>query len=253
MTMRSDAKKHSDMGHSTATAKLSCVDLFCGCGGMSLGFEKAGFEVKAGFELWDPAMRVYAANFKHPVLKQDLSKVDEAVAKIKAYSPDLIVGGPPCQDFSTAGHQDESRGRAILSIYYSQIVSAIRPKYFVMENVKGILTKDEGRVKQRILREIRSIVDENKVTLLCNFINSNLKQLMQPTLYAALYTKICIETHNGNYQELQDAFFGNLDQQLKDLTKKKVSVKIMNAVIKANNILLIEYLSISFSFIQLQS
>lgn len=118
--------------------KLSCVDLFCGCGGMSLGFEKAGFEVKAGFELWDPAMRVYAANFKHPVLKQDLSKVDEAVKKIKAYSPDLIVGGPPCQDFSTAGHQDESRGRAILSIYYSQIVSAIRPKYFVMENVANI-------------------------------------------------------------------------------------------------------------------
>ena len=96
--------------------KLPCVDLFCGCGGMSLGFEKAGFDVRAGFELWDPAMRVYAANFKHPVLKQDLSKVDEAVEKIKAYSPDLIVGGPPCQDFSTAGHQDESRGRAILSI-----------------------------------------------------------------------------------------------------------------------------------------
>lgn len=118
--------------------KLSCVDLFCGCGGMSLGFEKAGYDVKAGFELWEPAIHVYEANFKHSVIKQDLSHVKEAVEKIARFNPDLIVGGPPCQDFSTAGQQDESRGRAILSVYYSQIVSTIRPKYFVMENVANI-------------------------------------------------------------------------------------------------------------------
>ena len=122
--------------------RIACVDLFCGCGGMSLGFEKAGFDVRAGFELWDPAMRVYADNFKHPVIKQDLSRVNEAVAKICEYNPDLIVGGPPCQDFSTAGHQDESRGRAILSVYYSQIVTKIKPKYFVMENVANIQTSN---------------------------------------------------------------------------------------------------------------
>lgn len=107
---------------------------------MSLGFEKAGYEVRAGFELWDSAKRVYEANFKHPVIKQDLSNVDEAVDKITAFKPDLIVGGPPCQDFSTAGFQDESRGRAILSIYYSQIVSRVKPRYFVMENVASIRT-----------------------------------------------------------------------------------------------------------------
>lgn len=123
-----------------AATKLKCVDLFCGCGGMSLGFEKAGYDVKAGFELWDPAIRVYEKNFQHPIFKQDLSRVEESVAKISSFAPDLIVGGPPCQDFSTAGHQDESRGRAILSIYYSQIVSTVRPKYFVMENVASIRT-----------------------------------------------------------------------------------------------------------------
>lgn len=120
------------------STKLACVDLFCGCGGMSLGFEKAGFDVKAGFELWEPAMRVYAVNFKHPVIKQDLSNVEEAVQRIKPFKPDLIVGGPPCQDFSTAGHQDESLGRAILSVRYSEIVASIRPTYFVMENVANI-------------------------------------------------------------------------------------------------------------------
>lgn len=118
--------------------KLACVDLFCGCGGMSLGFTKAGFDVKAGFEIWEPAINVYKANFKHPVLKQDLSNIDEAVAKIAQFKPELIVGGPPCQDFSTAGHQDESLGRAVLSVHYSEIVAAIRPRYFVMENVANI-------------------------------------------------------------------------------------------------------------------
>ena len=118
--------------------KLACVDLFCGCGGMSLGFEKAGFEVKAGFDLWDPAIRVYAANFNHPVLKQDLSNVDEAVVKIAQFKPDVIVGGPPCQDFSIAGHKDESLGRAILSVYFSRIVANTMPKFFVMENVANI-------------------------------------------------------------------------------------------------------------------
>ena len=118
--------------------RMRCVDLFCGCGGMSLGFEKAGYDVMAGFELWDPAIRVYERNFKHPVIKQDLSKVDESVEKIKPFAPELIVGGPPCQDFSTAGHQDESRGRAILSVYYSKIVCKILPQYFVMENVANI-------------------------------------------------------------------------------------------------------------------
>lgn len=118
--------------------KLACVDLFCGCGGMSLGFERAGYDVKAGFDLWDPAIRVYAKNFKHPVVKQDLSNVVESISKIGSFKPDLIVGGPPCQDFSTAGNQDEEHGRAVLSVYFSQIVCRIRPKYFVMENVANI-------------------------------------------------------------------------------------------------------------------
>ena len=133
-----EPKKTTSKRKSPKAKKLACVDLFCGCGGMSLGFEKAGFDVKAGFELWEPAINVYKANFKHPIIKQDLSRLDEAIPKIAEYKPDLIVGGPPCQDFSTAGHQDESLGRAILSVYYSQIVSAIRPKYFVMENVANI-------------------------------------------------------------------------------------------------------------------
>ena len=133
-----ESKKTTSKHKSPKAKKLACVDLFCGCGGMSLGFAKAGFDVKAGFELWEPAINVYKANFKHPIIKQDLSDLDDAIPKIAEYKPDLIVGGPPCQDFSIAGHKDESLGRAILSVFYSRIVSSIRPKYFVMENVANI-------------------------------------------------------------------------------------------------------------------
>lgn len=117
---------------------ICCVDLFCGCGGMSLGFQKAGFNIVAGFDNWKPAINVYGNNFDHPVIDQDLSDVENAVIAIKEYKPDMIIGGPPCQDFSTAGYQDETRGRAILSIRYSEVVCAVKPKYFVMENVATI-------------------------------------------------------------------------------------------------------------------
>jgi DNA (cytosine-5)-methyltransferase 1 len=105
---------------------------------MSLGFQTAGFDVVAGFDNWKAAIRVYEMNFDHPVIEQNLMDVDTAVGTISEYAPSIIIGGPPCQDFSTAGHQDESRGRAILSVCYSQIVSRVRPKYFVMENVATI-------------------------------------------------------------------------------------------------------------------
>lgn len=121
-----------------AKKKFKVVDLFCGCGGMTLGLEKAGYKVVAGFDNWKPAIDVYEANFNHPVIKLDLSDINNSIREISKFTPDIIVGGPPCQDFSTAGHQDESRGRAILSVCYSEIVCSIKPRYFVMENVAAI-------------------------------------------------------------------------------------------------------------------
>lgn len=117
---------------------LKAVDLFSGCGGMSLGFTQAGFHILAAFDNWKPAVEVYRHNFNHPIFQQDLSDVDAAEAVIRPYSPDIIFGGPPCQDFSTAGHQNEDGGRAILSIAFARIISDLRPQWFVMENVATI-------------------------------------------------------------------------------------------------------------------
>lgn len=113
---------------------MKIVDLFSGCGGMSLGFQKQGFDVCAAFDWWDPAVSCYARNFSHPIYKADLSQVEEAVKMIRPYAVDGIIGGPPCQDFSHAGKRIES-GRAALTDCYAQIVAAVNPAFFVMENV----------------------------------------------------------------------------------------------------------------------
>lgn len=118
---------------------MRVVDLFCGCGGLSLGFQKAGFNIVAAFDNWDEAITVYHNNFNHPVNKLDLSKVDEVVPVIDALRPDMIIGGPPCQDFSSAGKRDEDNGRGDLTISYAQIIARIQPEWFVMENVDRII------------------------------------------------------------------------------------------------------------------
>lgn len=118
---------------------MKVVDLFCGCGGLSLGFQKAGYEILAAFDNWDEAVTVYHNNFNHPVIKQDLSDVEQTVAEIEKYNPDMIIGGPPCQDFSSAGKRDENNGRGDLTVSYAKIVTTIKPEWFVMENVDRIL------------------------------------------------------------------------------------------------------------------
>ena len=115
--------------------KLKIIDLFAGGGGLSLGFENAGFKISAAFDNWVPAIDLYKQNFKnHPIIKLDLS-APKAFEEIAAFSPDIIIGGPPCQDFSSAGKRDETLGRADLTKSYANIISKLRPTFFVMENV----------------------------------------------------------------------------------------------------------------------
>lgn len=113
---------------------MKVVDLFSGCGGLSLGFQRQNFEIAAALENWDSAIKCYSSNFSHPVHKVDLSDVNEAVKVISEYSPDGIIGGPPCQDFSHAGKRIES-GRASLTDCFALIIEKVRPLFFVMENV----------------------------------------------------------------------------------------------------------------------
>lgn len=114
--------------------KMRVVDLFAGCGGLSKGFENAGFQLVGAFEFWNAAAECYRQNFNHPVFSTDLSQISTAVQEISALDPEVIIGGPPCQDFSHAGKRIEA-SRASLTEAYANIIKEISPKYFLMENV----------------------------------------------------------------------------------------------------------------------
>jgi DNA (cytosine-5)-methyltransferase 1 len=117
---------------------MIAVDLFAGCGGLSLGLTKAGINVVSAYEKWQPAIDVYKANFEHPVHNLDLGDVAIATNNINQYKPDLIAGGPPCQDFSSAGKRDENGGRGDLTLSYAEIIVNVLPEWFLMENVERI-------------------------------------------------------------------------------------------------------------------
>ncbi len=119
---------------------------------MSLGFQNANFEVVAAFDNWEPAVRVYKENFDHPIYDFDLA-TNESLSFIKNLNPELIIGGPPCQDFSSAGKRDESLGRADLTLTFANIVAGCQPEWFVMENVGQIL-------KSNILKEAIAVFKE---------------------------------------------------------------------------------------------
>ena len=103
---------------------------------MSLGFEQAGVDVAAAFDKWAPAVEIYRANFNHPIYEKDLCDKD-SIDQIKDMTPDLIIGGPPCQDYSIAGKREQGN-RANLTIRFADIVVGVRPKWVVFENVYNI-------------------------------------------------------------------------------------------------------------------
>ena len=131
---------------------MKFIDLFAGCGGMTLGFQNAGFEAVAAFDNWEPAVQVYRANFSHNTHKLDLSNWQESLTTLNAYQFDMIIGGPPCQDFSHAGKRNEDLGRADLTVSFAQIVAHAKPQWFVMENVDRTVKSQRYRHAGEILR-----------------------------------------------------------------------------------------------------
>ena len=124
---------------------MKIIDFFCGCGGLSLGFQKAGFDIIEAHDNWDKAIENYKNNFPHPVFKTDLSDWEAITKNLQDKAFDGIIGGPPCQDFSSAGKREEG-DRANLTQSYARIVQVIHPRFFVMENVAR--SKNSGTYKE---------------------------------------------------------------------------------------------------------
>lgn len=116
----------------------SVIDLFCGAGGLSLGFIRAGFQSQAAFDNWQPAVETYRANLGDHVQLAAITR------DLDIPRPAVIVGGPPCQGFSSAGMRRSDDARNSLVGEFSRLIARVRPSAFVFENVEGFLTGSRG-------------------------------------------------------------------------------------------------------------
>ena len=162
------------------------VDLFAGAGGFSEGFLQAEvnnkfFDFLLANDINDNCELTHVVRYNHQLgldaefLCQDITEpkfLDNLLAKVKGKTVDVVCGGPPCQSFSLAGKRKKFDKKDDLFWHYLQVIKLLQPKYFVMENVKGILTKEGGKIKEQILDEIRSIVDIKEIPALITFVKS---------------------------------------------------------------------------------
>ena len=113
---------------------VKAVELFCGAGGMSRGLVDAGFDVVRAYDAWPAAVETYRRNIGPHVVEADLNNLLTVVPEISALAPDIICGGPPCQDYSLAGRREEGKN-ASMTIAFAIVVTTVRPQWFIMENV----------------------------------------------------------------------------------------------------------------------
>lgn len=137
------------------------VDLFAGAGGMTLGFEQAGFDVLAAVELDPIHASVHEYNFPfwtticQSVTNTNAREIREKSA-IRNRDIDVVFGGPPCQGFSLMGKRDLSDDRNFLVFNFLRLVLDLRPKYFVMENVRGITLGKQKKILEQIISEFQA-------------------------------------------------------------------------------------------------
>lgn len=134
--------------------KPKVLDLFCGCGGLSLGFENAGFEISLALDIWKDAIETYNKNHITPVaICKDIHELDNSYLEEFAIKNNIVgvIGGPPCQGYSTVGTRDINDPRNHLYLEYCRVVEVVKPKFFVIENVKGLLTLNNGMFRDDII------------------------------------------------------------------------------------------------------
>lgn len=146
--------------------EFNFIDLFAGGGGISLGFKQAGFNKILDVEILEHACKTLKRNF--PESLHFCSDIREL--NIKEYIKDkeihLVVGGPPCQGFSVAGKRNPSDIRNMLFEEFHRIIKEVKPLFFVLENVPGIITLDSGKFNERILNGFEELGYEVSIRIL---------------------------------------------------------------------------------------
>ena len=217
--------------------KPTIVDFFAGAGGLSCGFVQAGFKVCLANDFEDVCVRTY--RFNHPelpaenVIKGDIRKIVDHIQDYVSQDVDVVIGGPPCQGFSSANQQriiDDPRNE--LYKYYIKAVSKILPKFVVMENVKGMLkvadqvVEDYGNIQK--VRNGRTFSYTVSYKLL-NSADFSVAQSRERLIYIAIRNDVMEEqgiTPQQIFDEIEAANSGNMRFLLRDALE---AIKPLNA------------------------
>ena len=226
------------------------VDLFAGAGGFSEGFLQAEvnnkfFDFIAASDINENCELTHIVRYNHQLglnaafLKQDITEpdfLDNLLLKIGDKKIDVICGGPPCQSFSLAGKRKKFDKKDDLFSHHLQVIKILQPKYFVVENVKGILTKENGKIKDIIIQEINSIVDTKEIPVLVSFIRK-MKSDKNSFLLECIVKRVEIEKlKEADIETGQEEFIRYIDARFKQLTPKIADYKTSKTDSQINTI-----------------
>lgn len=214
---------------------VTFLDLFAGAGGISEGFLQAFtkdkyFKFILASDINENCELTHVVRYNHQFgldtkfLTADIMSDDfisRLLNELKGQTIDVVTGGPSCQSFSLSGRRKRFDKRDNLFLHYLAVIRKLRPKYFVMENVKGLLTKDKGKFKDAILNEIRSIIDDERIPAFLIYADRTLAATASPFIRSSILNKIKMEISEQEDALLaKEAFFTALEQQFKSITRK---------------------------------
>lgn len=214
---------------------ITFLDLFAGAGGISEGFLQAYtsdkyFKFVLASDINENCELTHIVRYNHQLgldtkfLTADIMAPDfmpRLLAQLGNVAIDVVTGGPSCQSFSLSGRRKRFDKRDNLFLHYLAVIRKLRPKYFVMENVKGLLTKDKGKFKEAIIREIRSIIDDKNMPSFILFITELLGKKASTFVKNCILTKIKMEVADDeDARSERDNYFAALEAQFKAITRK---------------------------------
>ncbi len=232
--------------------KTTFVDLFAGAGGFSEGFLQAeygnkyydfllGSDINENCELTHLARYNYQLGLDAKFLRQDITEpnfLDNLLKLLKGDHVDVVCGGPPCQSFSLAGKRKKFDKKDDLFAHYLNVIRVLRPKYFVMENVKGILTKEGGKIKEMILQEIKSIVDLKEFHQLIFFL-AKLRKAEREKVFTLDCYNLRMQFESANEKELEklrENYILIIENKFRLLTPKIADYKTSKTDVNINTI-----------------
>lgn len=214
---------------------VTFLDLFAGAGGISEGFLQAytntkyfkfilASDINENCELTHRIRYNYQFGLDTKFLTEDIMSptfIPHLLKMLDDQEIDVVTGGPSCQSFSLSGRRKRFDKRDNLFLHYLNVIRILRPKYFVMENVKGLLTKDKGKFKDAIIREIRSIIDDANIPSFVLYLARMLEKTASPFVKSCILTKVTLEVADDQKAiNERDNYFNILETQFKTITRK---------------------------------